>query len=370
MEERPARETGPNHNRSTYMSKKVRIGIIGCGTIGSVHADAYAKVAEAEVVALCDILPDRLKEKAARHNVAKTYTDYKKLLADPQIDAVSVCVPNNMHAPIAIDAFKAGKHVMLEKPMTLNAKLAKKILEARDKSGKQLQMGMVWRQKNEAQVVKEEIEAGRLGEIYQIRVKLIRRRGIPGLGGWFTTKAESGGGGLIDIAVHFLDLVMWETGYWNPTRVSAKCYSKFGSPIKNYHYISMWAGPPKLNGTFDVDDYATGFIRFGKKATLVFEVAWACNAESESYVELLGDKGGMKVGLGDSVIHTEVDGRIADIKLHYNAENDAFAEELRKFARAVQGKGEVPATGEQALVAMKLLDAIYKSSELDREVEI
>ncbi|MBQ4106068.1 MAG: Gfo/Idh/MocA family oxidoreductase [Lentisphaeria bacterium] len=352
------------------MSGKVRIGIIGCGTIGSVHANAYAKVEEAEVVALCDLLPDRLKEKAELHKVARTYVDYKELLADPEIDAVSICVPNDMHAPIAIDAFAAGKHVLLEKPMTLSAELGQKILDARDQSGKLLQMGMVWRQRDEAQLVKKEIEAGRLGEIYQIRVKLIRRRGIPGLGGWFTTKAKSGGGGLIDIAVHFFDLVMWETGYWNPTRVSAKCYSKFGSPIADYHYISMWAGPPKMDGVFDVDDYATGFVRFGDKATMVFEVAWACNAEDESYVELIGDKGGMKVGLGDSVIHTEVDNCIADVKLHYKNDSDPFVNEVRKFALAVQGKGEIPATGEQGLVAMKLLDAIYKSSAINQEVEI
>ena len=352
--------------------KKVRIGVIGVGSIGTVHTKAYAKVPDAEVVAMCDILPDRLKAKAAEFGIAKTYTDYKKLLADKQIDAVSVCVPNNMHAPIAIAALNAGKHVMLEKPMTLNPDLARDIIAARDKSGKQLQMGMVWRQKDEAQLVKRMISEGKLGKIYQIRVKLIRRRGIPGLGGWFTTKACSGGGGLIDIAVHFLDLVMWATDYWDPTRVSAKVYSKFGSPIKDYHYISMWAGPPKLDGTFDVDDYAAGFVRFGKKATLSFEVAWACNADDECYVEFLGDKGGVKCGSnsGTTTFRTEVGGKIADLDLRYDNSSDGFVIELSKFVAAVQGKGEVPATGEQGLVAMRLLDAIYRSSEKDCEVKI
>ena len=351
---------------------KIKIGVIGCGSIGSVHTDAYAKVADAEVVALCDILPDRLAEKAKRHNIAKTYTDYHQLLADPEIDAVSVCVPNNMHAPIAIDAFKAGKHVMLEKPMTLHPDLARDIIAARDASGKQLQMGMVWRQKEEAQLVKEAIDSGRLGEIYQIRVKLIRRRGIPGLGGWFTTKACSGGGCLIDIAVHFLDLVMWASSNWDPTRVSAKVYSKFGAPIKDYNYVSMWAGPPKMDGTFDVDDYAAGFVRFGKKTTLSFEVAWACNAADESYVEFLGDKGGVTCGAnsGTTIFRTEVDNRIADQTVHYDNSGDAFATELTKFVAAVQGKGEIPATGEQGLVVMRLLDAIYRSSEADCEVEV
>lgn len=352
--------------------KTLKIGIIGCGTIGSVHADAYKHVKGAELVALCDILPDRLAEKAKRHNVAKTYVNYHDLLADPEIDAVSICVPNDMHAPIAIDAFKAGKNVMLEKPMTLSADWGRKILAARDASGKVMQMGMVWRQTPEADVVKEAIEDGRLGEVYQIRVKLIRRRGIPGLGGWFTTKARSGGGGLIDIAVHFLDLVMYVTGYWNPTRVSAKVYTKFGSPIKDYHYVNMWAGPAKEDGVFDVDDYAAGFVRFGKKATLSFEVAWACNAQDESYVEFLGDKGGVKCGenTGVTTFRTEVGNRMADVNVIYDPNRDRFAAELQKFVDAVKGKGKVAATGEEGLTAMKLLDAIYKSSKLDREVEV
>ena len=352
------------------MSKKIKIGIIGAGSIGSVHANAYATLADAELYALCDILPERLAEKAALHNIGKTYENYEDLRADPQIEAFSVCVPNHLHAPIAIAAFKAGKHVMLEKPMTLNAKLGEDILAARDQAGKLLQMGMVWRQTPEAEVVKQAVDAGRLGEIYQIRVKLIRRRGIPGLGGWFTTKAMSGGGGLIDIAVHFLDLAMWTSGLWEPSKVSAKTYAKFGSPMKDYKYVNMWAGPPNYDGVFDVDDYATGLVRFGDKATLGFEVAWACNDEPESYIELLGDKGGVKVGMGDTTILTEVDGYIADVKLDYKAERDRFAAELDKFLLAIQGKGEVAASGEEGLVTMRLLDAIYKSSEENAEVEV
>ncbi len=352
------------------MNEKIKVGIIGVGTIGSVHAEAYRKLPEAQLHALCDIQPERLAEKAQKHNVQKTYATYQELLADPEIEAVSICTPNNAHAPLAIAAFQAGKHVMLEKPMTLNANLGRQICLARDQAGKQLQMGMVWRQTPEAEVVKETVDAGRLGEIYQIRVKLIRRRGIPGLGGWFTTKALSGGGGLIDIAVHFLDLAMWTSGLWEPTRVSAKTYSKFGSPMENYRYVSMWAGPPQYDGTFDVDDYATGLVRFGEKATLVFEVAWACNAKDECYIELLGDKGGVKVGTGDTNILTEVDNRIADIHLTYNNERDRFAAELAKFLAAIRGEGEVAATGEEGVIVMRLLDAIYKSSALNQEVEV
>ena len=162
------------------MSQKMKIGIIGSGTIGSVHADAYKKVADADLVAMCDILPDRLAEKAKRHGVPLQYTDYHELLANPEILGVSICVPNHLHAPIAIDAFKAGKHVMLEKPMAMSAVQGKAICAARDKAGKVLQMGMVRRQGADSEVVKKAIDDGKLGEIYQIRIRLIRRRGIPG----------------------------------------------------------------------------------------------------------------------------------------------------------------------------------------------
>lgn len=351
------------------MSRTVNVGIIGVGTIGSVHADAYAKVPEARVVALCDILPDRLREKGKRHGVSRLYEKYHDLLADPDIEAVSVCVPNRMHAPIAIDAFKAGKHVLLEKPMALNQHEGKAIVKARDEAGKVLTMGMVRRQAPDAELVKQAIDSGKLGEIYQIRIRLIRRRGIPGLGGWFTTKAESGGGGLIDIGVHFFDLAMWTTGLWNPTRVSARVYSKFGSPMKDYHYISMWAGPPNYNGTFDVDDYAAGLVRFGDQATLSFEVAWAANARDEQLLEILGTRGGITIG-GDTVLLTEVDGLLADVKLNYNKDGGGFPQEMAKFIAAVKGEAPSPATGEQGVIAMRLIDAIYKSSELNAEVAV
>lgn len=354
------------------MSRKVKIGIIGVGTIGSVHADAYAKVEDAEIFAICDINPDTLKAKSERHGVKLTYENYHDLLANPEIEAVSICVPNDLHAPIAIDALKAGKHVLLEKPMCLNAELGRQILAARDASGKLLQMGMVRRQCAEAEVLRPLIAEGKLGKIYQINIKQIRRRGIPGLGGWFTTKARSGGGGVIDIAVHSIDLALHLTGLWEPTAVSAKTYSKFGSPIKDYHYVSMWAGPPKADGTFDVDDYATGFIRFGEEATMTFQVAWACNSQPEDSIEIIGDKGGVRIGSSANGITllTEYDNRPADIVLDYNKNADGFQKETAKFVKAVKGEGEIPATGEEGVVLMRILDAIYKSSDTNKEVEV
>ena len=112
---------------------------------------------------------------------------------------------------------------------------------------------------------------------------------LPGLGGWFTTMAESGGGPMIDLGVHWFDISMWLSGLWNPTAVSAKTYAKFGPRMKDYKYVDMWAGPPKFDGVCDVEDYSTGMIRFGNDATLGFDISWAGNAEDRMYVEILGD---------------------------------------------------------------------------------
>ena len=351
------------------MSDRVNVGIVGVGTIGSVHAEAYAKVPDANVVALCDILPDRLQEKGARHQVETLYSDYHELVSSSGVDAVSVCVPNHVHAEIAIAALDAGKHVMLEKPMAMNAGQAQSICDARDRAGKVLQMGMVTRQNADAQLLKEVVESGQLGEIYQMRIVLTRRRGIPGMGGWFTTKAKSGGGGLIDIGVHYFDLAMWLSGHWNPTRVSARTYSKFGTPMEDYNYVSMWAGPPDFNGTFDVDDYACGLVRFGEAATMSFEVSWAANTNPQQFLELLGDKGGIRFGGGEPVLLTEVGNRIADVKLDYDKNRHNFASEMAAFMAAINDGTPPAATGEEGVIAMKLIDAIYRSSEEGREVE-
>ncbi len=231
---------------------------------------------------------------------------------------------------------------------------------------------MVRRQEPVAELIRDYIRQGLLGEVYQISIRQIRRRGIPGLGGWFTTQAQSGGGALIDIAVHSFDLALWATNYWNPTRVSAQTYAKFGSPIRDYKYVNMWAGPPKLDGVFDVDDFTAGFVRFENKATMSFEVAWAANAEDVNSIEFLGTKGGIRLGRGpqDILLRTEQNGMLTDVRPVFSTDGDPFVKELSKFVGAINGENEVPATGEQGVIDMRLLDAVYHSARLRQEVEV
>ena len=352
------------------MEGKVRIGIIGVGTIGNVHLDALKNTPAARVAALCDIKADRLREVAGKHNVQATFADYRKMLKEADLDAIYVCVPNYLHSRLAIAGFEAGKHVFCEKPMAMSAAQGRAMLAAAKGAGKVFAMGMTWRHMGESRAVKKFIDAGQVGRIYHIRVNLIRRRGIPGLGGWFTTKAMAGGGGLIDCGVHFLDLAMWLTDSWKPERVSAATYSEFGTRMENYVYTGMWAGPPDFNGVFDVDDYAVGFVRFPNNVTMDFQVSWALNAEGGNSIEIMGDKGGVRCAGGKPpVFFSESNGHIVDVTPQYGDRNP-FESEAANFMGAILGKEKPFATGEQAVIVMRLLDAIYKSAKLGREIPV
>ena len=352
--------------------KTLKVGIIGMGAIGSVHADAYRAVgSEADLTAVCDVDKARLDQKADALGVRERYIDYRELLARADVDAVSVCVGNTLHKEVAVAAFKAGKHVLLEKPMAMNAGEAEQIVEAARASRRTLQIGMVRRQDTDAQLVRELIQKGEFGEIYHIRAVLIRRRGIPGLGGWFTTKAQSGGGPLIDIGVHWFDAAMFVSGLWNPTAVSAMTYAKFGSDMRRYRYVSMWAGPPKYDGVFDVEDYAAGFVRFGTAASMSFEIAWACNAEDGGFIEFLGTKSGVRIFDGKPLkILTEYGERIADVTPYRPDRGNPFHNQIRAFLAACRGERPPAATGEEGLTVMKLIDAVYASADTGREVAI
>jgi len=355
------------------MAKKVKVGVIGLGAIGNVHINAYQAACgnEAELAAVCDIVPEKTEAMGQRLGIPSShqFADYKEMLKT-DVDAVLVCVWNNLHRDMAVNALKAGKHVFLEKPTALNAKEAAQIVNAADEAKKVLQIGMVTRQAAEAQLVKRYVEEGALGKIYHLRVVLIRRRGIPGLGGWFTTKSRSGGGPLIDIGVHWFDASMFMSGLWNPTSVSAAAYAKFGRDMKNYRYTGMWAGPPDFKGTCDVEDFATGFVRFGKDATMNFDISWALNAEENTFIEILGDKGGVRLFDGKPLrVFTEFQGNVADITPQTKDE-DRFQRQAKSFLAACRGESKPACTGREGLTVMKLIDAVYASSEKGKEVAI
>ncbi|MBI2440430.1 MAG: Gfo/Idh/MocA family oxidoreductase [Lentisphaerae bacterium] len=352
------------------MKNKVKVGIIGLGAIGAVHADAYRAAPDAEIAAICDIAEARLAALGGKYDVKRRFKDYRDLLKS-DLDAVSICVGNKLHRSVALAALKAGKHILLEKPMALNAGEAADIAAAGKKAKKIIQIGMVWRQAETTRVVRDYVQKGFFGNIYHLRAVLIRRRGIPGLGGWFTTKAASGGGPLIDLGVHLFDAAMYVSGLWQPTRVSAMNYAKFGKDLRNYRYVSMWAGPPNYNGVCDVEDYSAGLVRFGKKASLVFEIAWAANTEDVQFIDILGDKGGARIFDGKPLtIFTEHNDLVANVSPLINEGANTFHRQADIFIKACQGKCPPAATAEQGVTLMKLIDAVYASSQGGREVAV
>ena len=352
------------------MASPLKIGFIGSGMISGIHCDAIAGGSAAEVVALSDSNPDALTKLADKAGVSadRCYADYRDMLAT-DLDAVMVCVPNFLHAEATLAALAAGKHVLCEKPMATNAADARDMADAAKAASKILQIAMVQRFDQQAQVAKQMSDAGDLGEIYHVRSVMFRRRGIPGLGRWFTTKAKSGGGCLADVGVHWLDLSLHLGGLWNPTAVSAKTYAKFGVRMENYVYDGMWAGPPDFEGVCDVEDYATGMVRFGDSATLTFEIAWAANGPDTSFVEVLGTGGGLRV-LDDKplTVLTEQNGRVVDVTVDTKNVAGGFGTQIENFAAACRGSAAPATTAEQGATLCGIIEGIYASSDTNREV--
>jgi predicted dehydrogenase len=352
------------------MASPLKVGIIGTGTIGTVHSEAMQATGQAELVSFCDIDAKRLAEKAKRFGVKKTFEDYREFLKS-DIEAGVVGVPNYLHKQMAIAALEAGKHVMLEKPMTMNAAEAAEVCAAVKKSGKVLSIGMCNRHRPESQVAKQYIDAGFFGNIYHLRTVLIRRRGIPGMGGWFTTKSQSGGGPMIDLGVHWFDLSMFLSGHWKPITVSANTYAKFGPKLKEYTYVDMWAEPDRITGVFDVEDYSTGYVRFEGGCSMVFDIVWAGNVQDAAYIDVIGDKAGVRI-FDDRpmTILTEDHGHVADLQPKYRTNVNSYQVEDQKFIDAVRGLSAPDVPAEQGMVTMKLIDAIYASSQANKEVQL
>ena len=259
--------------------KKLRIGIVGVGSIARVaHICSYNGMEDVEIVAVSDIVPEKMNYDQIPAT-AKKYADYREMLEKESLDAVDICTPNDLHSEIAVYALEHGKHVFCEKPDAISFEERKRMSEAQQKSGKVLMVMRNNRHTAGSLYLKKCVEAGEFGEIYAGRCGWIRRRGIPGKGGWFTTKSRSGGGPLIDLGVHMLDLAIYLMGNPKAVAVSGSTYCKFAEAddISDSEHSSF--GEKKEDGIFDVEDLATGFIRFENGASLQVEFSWASNIE-------------------------------------------------------------------------------------------
>ncbi|MCR5781680.1 MAG: Gfo/Idh/MocA family oxidoreductase [Clostridia bacterium] len=348
----------------------VRIGIIGNGGIckGS-HAPVYLDEPRAEVVAVCDIIEERAVYMRENYfPVAKVYTDYRELLRDPAIDAVDICTPNDMHSEIAVAALDAGKHVICEKPDAIDVEKAMAMRSAAERNGKVLMVIRNNRFTAASRYLKSYIDAGRAGEIYCGRCGWQRRRGIPGKGGWFTTKAKSGGGPLIDLGVHMIDLAVWLMGNPRPVAVSANTYSKFADNDVSDSVNSDF-GDKDAAGTFDVEDLAMGMIRFENSVVLQIEFSWASNIKKENrFVELRGTKAGIKWEDERAEIYTEENGHLLDTATLPVRNDNGHRNNIRHFIDVLTRGDEPCYTPDQGVDMIKILCAVYESARTGKEV--
>ncbi|KRE64663.1 Gfo/Idh/MocA family protein [Paenibacillus sp. Soil750] len=354
--------------RPTY-----RIGIAGAGGIfKESHLKAWKENQECEIVAICDVNEARAHEMAQLSAAKLVYTDYKQMIAEANLDVIDICTPNLYHSEIAIAALQAGIHVICEKPDAVSPVEAQKMADAAAQSGKLLMTIRNNRFHPNAQFLQQYAKEGGLGEIYTGRCGWIRRRGIPGKGGWFTTKELSGGGPLIDLGVHFIDIAVWVMGNPKPVAVSGATYRKFAdSDVSDSKHSGF--GEKQTGGTFDVEDLAVGFIRFDNGATLQIEFSWASNIEEETYfVELRGTKAGATYRNFELGLFSEMNGQLVDtkssrtqgkpVKMHHA--------NINHFIDCLADRAEPIIRPEHGVEMIQILSAIYESAETGREVRL
>lgn len=345
------------------MKEQIRIGVIGLG-MGGHHVKYYATHPNAKVVALCDLDQNRLESRAKEFNIEQTFTNVDEMFDTMNLDAVSICTPNKFHAPLTIQALELGLHVLCEKPMAMNTDEAIMMEEAARRVKKNLMINFSYRFLPMSFALKQQVDSGVIGDIYFGRTVWHRRRGIPGFGGWFCNSELSGGGPLIDLGVHRLDLALWLMGYPDPISVSGSSYNHIASQLAK-----------KENKHYSVEDLACGIIKFDNGATLILEASWALNIKEDEHMvtSLYGTKGGIvqKNVNGtyqfEAEVYTEEHGNLFTKKL--DKTTNVVPHSTHEFVNSIIENRPPIATGEQGIKVMKILDGIYESAKTGKEIE-
>ncbi len=349
---------------------KTVVAVIGCGRIANAaHLPALDALDGVRIKYACDI--ELEKAEAARksfHKIENITADYKEVLADNEVDAVWVLTPNYAHYTISMDALKAGKHVMCEKPITVNYALSCEMKEMADMQGKMLNIGVCNRFHRSVEKLREMNERGEFGNIYHVYCSFRDIRCIPGLGGAFTTKKESGGGVLIDWGVHFFDLILYILGDAKLKSATCDAYCEMAKDMKSYKYHGMWAEDTSdiENGTNDVDDFISGYIRTDK-ASISFNGAWAQNINKrEMYIDFLGDRKGARLDYGS--LFEVYDGETLEATTDKYDIPNMYACEDKAFIEAYQSGIKNRSNIDRVLESAKILDALYKSADKGSEL--
>ncbi|HJC90555.1 MAG TPA: Gfo/Idh/MocA family oxidoreductase [Candidatus Mediterraneibacter excrementigallinarum] len=366
---------------------KLQVGVIGCGGIANQkHFPALTSQSDkCEIVAFCDIIRERAEKGAKEYGTpdAKVYEDYHELLKDPEIDVVHVCTPNNAHCPITVAAFEAGKHVLCEKPMAATTEDAQKMMDAWKKSGKKFTIGYQNRFRTDAQMLKRTCEEGKLGDIYFAKAHAVRRRAVP-TWGVFPDKSKQGGGPLIDIGTHALDITLWCMDNYEPETVTGSVFEKLGHlpEATEGNMFGPW-DPEK----FEVEDSAFGYIKMKNGATIFLESAWALNVKEsrEAATTLCGTKAGAEMiggmsGQGYDLVFNETTGGVLTEEHISDTGAIAFFEgkgggspaekECKQWLEAILEDKDPLVKPEQAFVVTEILDTIYKAAAAGHEIKL
>lgn len=349
--------------------KTVNFGFIGAGQISWYSVDGVNSHPAARVVAAQDVSAERLQALCQAKSIPKAYATAEELLADPEVDAVYIAVPNKFHAPLAIQALEAGKHVILDKPFAMNLAEAREVAAVAKRTGKVLTLGMNMRFEPIPQRIKTLVERGDLGEIYHAKAYWFRRAGIPKLGTWFGNKEIAGGGCLYDIGVHLLDVCLHLLGRFDPVSVSGATYTKFGNRGLGE---GGWGKSDTSDAVFDVEDFATGLIRFADGLTVSLDVSWACHAgeDNRADVQLYGTEAGA-MGMTGTVFRRDAHKgeyyTVQDLKIPLTYPH---SDRFHNFVNHLQGTEALLVSIDQALVVQAVLDALAESARTGQEVKV
>lgn len=347
------------------MSKQLKVGLIGVAGIARRHFPGWHDSPHTELTALADLNPEILKVRGAEQKIAKLYANPEDLIADPEIDIVDICTPNRFHAPLAVAALEAGKHVLCEKPLASTPEEIQQMIAARDKSGKMLMTAQHFRFSGEAEALKAEVDTGVLGDVYHARSWMLRRSWAP-ISPGFVTKELAGGGPCIDIGVHILDLTLWMMGHPKPISVTGVTQDKLAHQPGMF---SSWFGT--LPTLWDVEEFASAFVRFENGATLILEVSWLLHHDTtgeDMRMWLYGDRGGAEWPANRILTNNNESQQHLNTQLVRRHEIEAHARECMAFAEAVVTGAPSPVPAEQSLDVIRILDGLYRSAETKREV--
>lgn len=358
----------------------IRAGVVGLGWAGRQHMDAYASQADVELVAVAGMEADQLALLGDQYGIdpERRFADWADLVAAGCVDVLSIATPTSLHAPIAIAALDAGIHVLSEKPMAETGEVAQTMVDAARRNDKVLEVSFNHRRRGDVQVLKQLVDAGALGDIYYAKAGWLRREGIPGMGSWFTRQAKSGGGPLMDIGVHMLDMALHLLGEPTVTSATAATYAEFGPKGRGASAYGLGRKTNVTADDFDVEDLATAFLRLDGGGTLLLESSWAqwipCD---QCYVTLYGSEGGASIEWGGEPrttyrklgIWTEKDGVPAELTPVVPPDGHHL-ETVIQFLAAVRSGDAADHDGSEALIRAKVVDACYASATKHAEVEL